>query len=216
MTRYSGHIGYAIGNDDVHVSLWNTLGYDVGRFWRKYKDPGHSFYTYDTKLGDCYAWKPDTIGTATLGRIHPRLPRWVTPIKFVNFNRTDGASCQTIDMYYTPGELSDFSAWFLRETFREGTFVELATSTLFDTAALRSDHVVMRAIHMGGNNGGVAGIRETYRLRWHDYTHALKLSKPVALNVSRTIVASALAEDVFYRPNVTLLGQRPPYYNMWR
>ena len=130
LTRYSGHLGYVVANDDALWMPWNTLANRVDWLWHKRKTPGPRYdWTYDcTTCQECRAWQ-DFCGPATLRRVHPSLPPWMLAMKVANFNRTDGVSCSVVDAYYVPGQLSPVVAWFLAATAAERTFVELATST---------------------------------------------------------------------------------------
>jgi hypothetical protein len=220
----------------VLLAPWNWLANPAGLLWHKRKWPPDTppfptrDWTYDCnepRCHDCHSG--DTrIGAAALGLMHGRLPPWVLGVKRETLgggSAVDGVSCSVVDAYYVPGRLGRAAAWFLQATadvrsvydanFTEGVFVELATSTMFDSLARLSDRVFLRNVHVGENNGGLPGVARDFRVRFTDWAHQVKLSRPDARAFAEAVFANASAARLFYEPDISALLTREPFTQMW-
>lgn len=108
-----------------------------------------------------------------------RYPQFQVPLSFLRHSQTS---------YYANAE------------------VELATSTIYDTVALRSEREHLRNVFDGKH------ALTKYDPLLHDWAHSFKYSKPEPRERARAVAARAAADGWFYRPNITALRLRPFVY----
>lgn len=208
LLRYPGHLGYVVTNDDVMLSTWLTLAYRADWLWHKTKKPNHDYYyncTANSQCYNCWSWS-GLYGPIRFFRMHHLLRPWMLDIKMANFNRSDGCSCSMVDAFYVPGVLAHAFGYLSMASYYANAEVELATSTIYDTVALRSEREHLRNVFDGKH------ALTKYDPLLHDWAHSFKYSKPEPRERARAVAARAAADGWFYRPNITALRLRPFVY----